>query len=109
MIDIVPLIKRWEKLSADKSSWNHHWDDLARVMLPRRLGFSQTTIDGESRTEDIFDGTPMQAARGLANAVGGILRPQGLQEVEMKTDDDALSNMEEVKEWLGDSEERLKS
>ena len=109
MIDIVPLIKRWEKLSADKSSWNHHWDDLARVMLPRRLGFSQTTIDGESRTEDIFDGTPMQAARGLANAVGGILRPQGLPEVEMKTDDDALSNMEEVKEWLGDSEERLKS
>jgi len=75
------LFKRWETLKGDKSKWNSHWDDLARVQLPRRLGFASTTVEGERRTDDIFDGTPMQAARGLANAVGGMLRPGGLPEV----------------------------
>lgn len=103
------LIRRHGKLHIDKSQWHRHWDDLARVMLPRRLGFSTTTVDGERRTEDIFDGTPQQAARGLANAVGSMLRPQGLPEVEMKADDDIINEMEEAKVWFSDSEKRLKA
>ena len=102
------LIERWKKLRDDKSHWHQHWDDLARIMLPRRLGFASTTMEGERRTDDIYDSTPMQAARGLANAIGGMMRPEGLPEVEMMTDEDALNNMDEVKDWLADSEKRLK-
>ena len=47
------------------------WEDQGRVMLPRRQGFITQTIEGDRRTDQIFDGTPMQAARGLANEHDG--------------------------------------
>ena len=106
---IEELILRWRKLQGDKSHWHSLWDDLARVMLPRRLGFTTQTVDGDRRTDDIFDGTPMQAARSLSNAIGGMVRPEGLPKVEMKTDDDSLNDLDEVKDWLTDAQEKLKS
>ena len=107
--EVNKLITRWRKLSGDKGRWHSHWDDLARVMLPRRMGFTSDVIEGERRTDDIFDGTPMQAARGLANAIGGMMRPSGTPEISMRADDDALNNLGEVKEWLADSTDRLKN
>ncbi len=108
MADITEIIRRWKKLKADKSEWHIHYDDLARIFLPRRLGFAVTTVVGERRTQALYDSTPMQAARGLANAIGGMMRPEGLPEVKMLTDSDQLNNSDEVKEWIADSEERLK-
>ena len=106
---IEKLILRWRKLQGEKSQWHAHWDDLARVMLPRRLGFATTTVDGERRDSDIFDGTPMQAARSLANAIGGIVRPEGLPKIEMKAEDDNLNDIDENKDWLEDAGEKLKN
>jgi len=106
---VKDIIARWKELKEKKSLWHNHYDDLARVMLPRRLGFAQTTITGENRNDDIFDGTPMQAARGLANAIGGMMRPEGLPRIEMKTENDSLNAMDEVKDWLADSDEKLKN
>lgn len=105
----IELIKRWEKLKENKSPWLSHWDDLARIMLPRRLGFASTTTEGGRRVEDIYDSTPMQAARSLANAIGGMMRPTGMPEVKMQADIDALNNLDEAKGWFADSEERLKN
>lgn len=105
---IDSLIRRWERLKGEKSRWHEHYDDLARVMLPRRIGFSTTTVEGERRLDNNYDGTPMIAARGLANAMGGLLRPSGLPEIEMRTEDDALNDQEEVKAWLGDAKDRLR-
>ena len=87
--EVDKLITRWRKLSGDKGKWHSHWDDLARVHLPRRMGFTSTVIEGERRTDDIYDGTPMQAARSLANAIGGMMRPSGTPEISMRADDDA--------------------
>lgn len=101
------LITRWRKLSANKGRWHQHWDDLARVMLPRRMGFTTTVIEGERRTDDIYDGTPMQAARGLANAIGGMMRPAGIPQIKMRAEEDALDNMGEVQDWLADSNDRF--
>lgn len=103
------VLKRYATQTSLKSSWSTHWDDLCRVMLPRRMGFATTQVDGARRTEDIYDGTPMQAARGLANAVAGLMRPQGLPELEMKVDEDEINDMEEAQAWLTDSVKRLKA
>ena len=100
------LITRWRKLSGDKGQWHSHWDDLARVMLPRRMGFTSTVTEGERRTDDIYDGTPMQAARGLANAIGGMMRPSGTPEISIQAGDDALNSIGEVQDWLADSTTR---
>jgi hypothetical protein len=106
---IEEIISRWRSAAQEKSQWHQHWEDLARVMLPRRMGFTSTTIEGERRTEDIYDGTPMQAARGLANAISGFMRPGGMPEVEMVADDDEANNSTEAQDWLADAKERMLS
>jgi len=109
MSDLInQTISRWKSLRGEKDKWNLHYEDLARILLPQRLGFSSTTITGERRNDDIYDSTPMQAARGLANAIGGMMRPEGLPKVDMRVEDDELDGKDEVKDWLSDSEERLK-
>lgn len=100
-------VERFRKKRDSRGVWDNHWDDLSRVQLPRRLGFSSSTVPGESRTEDLYDGTPMQAANGLANAIGGMLRPDGRKTAFIKTVEDADENTDEAKEWLADSEKRL--
>jgi hypothetical protein len=101
-------IRRWKKLRDNRGVWANHWDDLARVMLPRRLGFNTTQINGESRTEDIFDGTPLQAARGLANAIAGLLRPEGRDNFSIRLDSDRLEKSDEIQNWLADAESGLR-
>lgn len=108
-MNIENVISAWRKSTSDKGQWMNHWDDLSRTMTTRRQGFVTTTVDGSRRVDDIFDGTPMQAARGLANAIGGFMRPKGVPEVKIKTDDDALNDSDEAQDWLSDSDERLKN
>ncbi len=108
MEPIGELLERWRRLQGEKAQWHSHYDDLARVMLPRRLGFASTTVDGERRTDDIFDGTPMLAARGLANAIGGLIRPEGLPQVKMRVEEDGLNELDEVRDWLYQAETSLK-
>jgi hypothetical protein len=101
------LVKQWKAEKSASGSWYTHAEDIARVMSPRRLGFTSETVDGASRTEDIFDGTPMQAARGLANAVAGRLRPDGF--VTVGVDDEEAKNDEEAQAWVETANEGLRS
>ena len=59
--------------------------------------------------ENIFDGTPMQAARSLANTVGAMIRPEGQTLAEVKAQDDTLNQQGEVQEWMGRATEILDS
>ncbi len=101
------LLARWRANLGARSTWNSHWEDLARVLQPRRLGFVTNPIPGEKRTENLYDGTPMQAARSLANAIAGLLRPDGQTWVQIKTTDDALMNSDEVKDWCANAQDAL--
>jgi len=100
-------LERFRAQQAGRGVWESHWDDLARVMLPRRLGFTSAVAPGEKRTNDLYDGTPMQAAVGLANAIGGMLRPDGEKIAYIKAADDADERIGEAKDWLAEKEEQL--
>ena len=104
---MAALMRRRGDLERQRSNWLNHWEDLARMMLPRRGGFLGQAVDGERRTEQIFDGTAMQAARGLANALSSMLRPEGEQWLFIRAADDALNEDDEVRAWIARAEERL--
>ena len=59
---VLKHIKRQKEAASRRSQFEHHWDDLTRVLLPRRQGFTTTTEAGEQRLDDVYVGTPMQAA-----------------------------------------------
>ncbi len=106
---VKQILQRWETLRGHRSLWMQHWEDLARVQSPRRVGFITQTNEGDRRTEDLYDGTSIQAARDLANAIGGMLRPEGDPWFWLRTVEDADMASDEAKEWLADTENRLRN
>lgn len=106
---VKELLTRRSALRTRRGLWETHWDDLARVMNPRRLGFVTQTSEGERRTEDLYDGTPMQAARALANALGAMLRPEGEDWHRIRAVEDADEATDEAKDWLADVDERMRA
>lgn len=105
MIKPETTLRRWAAAESNKGGFTGHWDDLARVQLPRRAGFVTETAVGDQRTENIYDGTPMQAARGLANAVASFQWPEGEQSFHIHAEDDAIDNEEEAQAWMAKAEE----
>lgn len=101
------MLERLERLKSDRQTWDSHFESLARVFLPRRLGFTSTRPEGERRTEELFDGVPQQAARGLAAALDGFLKPKTEMWVRTRAVDDGLDNEDEVKDWLAFVDDRL--
>lgn len=106
---VEEILKRRGTLLGRRGMWPTLWDDLARVQLPRRLGFVTATTDGDRRTEDIFDGTSLQAPRSLANAVGGMVRPEGENWHSIHTVEDIDGTTDEAKDWLADTDERMRT
>lgn len=102
------VLARYRGLKEKRSLWMQHWEDLARVQLPRRLGFVTSVIEGDRRTEDVYDGTSIQSARSLANQFGGRLRPEGEPWFFLRAVEDADMQTDEAKEWLADTEQRLR-
>ena len=101
------LLERYRTLKVDRTRWMTHWEDLARLMLPRRMGFTSQRTDGERRTEEIYDATAMRSARGLANASGQLARPEGEKWFFIRPENDEFSQDDEVLRWLRMAEEKL--
>ena len=104
---VKKILKRRDTLMERRGQFMSHWEDLSQVMLTRREGFSSTTVDGDHRNEDLYDGTPMQGARSLANTTGAMIRPEGEVFVRIGTQDSKVEQDEEAAIWLADSTERL--
>ena len=106
---IKEIIRQYEDLKKEKDMFLPHWEDLARIMLPRRAGFIGEPIEGASRTESIFDGTPMQSARSLGHHMGFWLRPDSSEWYFIRAADDALNDDEQANFWLDSAKEKLDS
>lgn len=96
------IFKRWETAQADRAFSETTWDDIASVIHPARIGFVSASPAGSGVMDNIFDNTPMVARRSLANAIGSMLRPDGNLFSEIKPEDDALANDEQVAFWLSE-------
>lgn len=105
---VEEILSQRTTLKTRRGLWETLWDDLSRVQLPRRLGFVTQTSEGDRKTEDIFDGTPMQAARALANALGAMLRPEGEKWHRIRAVEDVDESTDEAGDWFADTDERMR-
>lgn len=99
------FIALYGELKQRKGLFSSHLEDIASVLLPRRSGFAQFELHGERLQDEIFDNTGQQAARGLANTIGNILRPERFFGI--RAEDDALNEDEEALLWMSAVEEKL--
>lgn len=107
--DPKDLLARLKQLETDRGVWENHCQDLAEIMLPRRADFTTQQVAGAKRTENQFDGVPMQAARQLASSIDGLIKPKTSEWFKIKTFDDDLNEVDEVKAWLEFAETRVRN
>lgn len=104
---IQQLIARQKTLAANRMQWDGHWQELGDLFLPRRGDFTAESSSGEKRTGGQFDGVPMQAARGLAATLDGLLKPKSERWFNVRADDDDINELEDVKDWIDRVEDRM--
>ena len=96
---------RLQDLQALRGVFESHWQECGENFLPKRSDFTVQAAAGQKRTAKIYDGTPLQAARGLASAVDGLLKAEPWLHVEAR--DDSLEDDEECKTWIDEVEKRI--
>ena len=104
---IADLLQREKDLRAARSSWEAHWQELGELLRTERADFTAEPGPGERRTRRVFDGTPQQAARGLASALDGMLKGRQSQWFHLRPEGDALAQDEAVRAWVRDIEGRM--
>lgn len=108
MADVVKLLRLYDELKQDKGDVATHLQDIAAVMLPRRGGLAGgSEPEGNRLNDEIFDSTPQQAARGLAAAIGTMIRRDGDRWFFMRAEDQRLNEDDEARAWFEDSEKRM--
>tara|TARA_R110002110_G_C13420104_1_gene714391 strand:+ start:360 stop:2204 length:1845 start_codon:yes stop_codon:yes gene_type:complete len=106
---VEDLLGRLKRMRAGRAVWESHWQELAEFMLPRRADFSREQVQGGKRTERQYDGAPMQAARGLAASLDGMLKPKTANWFSLRAADPDLNRRSDVRRWLEDAENRLRT
>lgn len=94
------LLARHEAVTKGRWQFDQLWESTTEILLPRRMGFTSEWTPGAQKTERLFDTAPMLAARDLASTIDGLIKPRQTQWFRIETEDDALMQDDEVKEWL---------
>lgn len=83
------------------------WQALADILHPTRGGFTKEFQEGQEVNTGLYDSTPMQARRGLAAAIGGLVRPSEAGGLNMKSEDEKLNEIDVVKRWFATVTDRM--
>jgi hypothetical protein len=102
------LDKIYGLLKDERQSWEAHWRDLERYILPRRGRFlAQDRNKGKKKHHDILDSTATTAARALsAGMMSGITNP-ARPWIDLTTADPDLAEFGPHKQWLHDVTRRI--
>ena len=94
-------------MRAARSTWEAHWQELGELLRTERADFTAERAPGARRNRRIFDGTPQQAARGLASALDGMLKGRQSQWFHLRPEDEALAADDTVRAWVRAVEQRM--
>ena len=97
------LIDRLKSLETQRDYWNSHFQELADYMLPRKADIVRTRSRGEKRTENIFDGTALQAVDLLSASLHGMLTSGATPWFHLDMKNQSLGRDDDVREWLQSS------
>ena len=103
------LLKRYDRLKAQRQNWESHWQEVADYMQPRKADVTKTRSKGDKRTELIFDGSPLQSVELLAASLHGMLTNPSTPWFSLRFKENDMENEDEAKEWLEDATEVMYS
>ena len=95
------LLRRWQDLKNERTSWMAHWSELSRYMLPRNgRFFIQDRNRGTKRHNDIHDNTATRSVKVLSAGMMSNLTSPARPWFKLRTPDAELNKSQAVKVWL---------
>ncbi|MHB1368643.1 MAG: portal protein [Pseudomonadaceae bacterium] len=102
-VDRTLLLRRWQALKTERSSWIEHWGEISSYLLPRSgRFFTQDRNKGQRRYNSIYDNTGTRALRVLAAGMMSGMTSPARPWFHLATADADLMKYAPVKLWLND-------
>ena len=96
------LLKRFDRLTSQRQSWETHWQEVADFMMPRKADVTKTRSRGDKRTERIFDSSPLQAVELLSASLHGMLTNPSTPWFSLRFKNSEMDDQDEAKEKSGE-------
>lgn len=106
MADVATTIARWDRLRADRASWEDLWQTLADYLLPRKSSITTQRAPGEKQTQRLYDSTGVHAAELLAASMHGALTSPAQKWFGLRMRQEELNDVQAVQDWLEEVAER---
>jgi len=99
--------KRYDQLLQRRSTYEQKWQNLAHLMRPSRASIRWHYTPGTPRTQQLFDGTALQASHDLASALSGSFTSTEFQFFGLKMRYQPLNEDWETQMWLEEVAQRM--
>lgn len=101
------LCAREEKLRADRSNWEQHWQELVDYGMPNVQDVITKRTPGDKKGAELFDNTATVACEMLASALHGMLTNPNVLWFELQPKTLELLKKDNVREYLQEVVENL--
>jgi len=95
------------KLMEKRSNWEHHWQEVADYMFPRKADINIDRPKGDKRHQVIFDGTAIHSLELLASSLHGMLTSSVNRWFGLRFKDKMINQDDEAREWLEDVTDKM--
>jgi hypothetical protein len=100
--------RRWTNLTAERSSWITHWQELGDHLMPRSARFFKTDRNkGTRKHQNIFDSTATRALNVLAAGMMAGMTSPARPWFRLAIEDRDLMEYASVKTWLSETQRRM--
>lgn len=102
------IIKRFDRLKTNRTNWDQLWQEVLKYVVPRKAWVTRRReTAGERVDSDLFDTTARRANQVLASGFQGNMTNPATKWFNLRLQDPELNRINEVKLWLGDSENKI--
>ena len=70
------IVERQTKLAQRRLTWETHWEEIARYVLPEKNDFFENKAKGSKRRDDIYDATAPTALLRYTSTLDSLLTPR---------------------------------
>ena len=103
------LIRRADRLKAERSTYEAHWQEIADLVRPMRGDFTSRRTPGEKRTRNLYDGTALIASENFAAGLWGSITNSAATWFSLRSPDDAVNEDSAAQGWLDAVGKRMRS
>ena len=103
MANIEDIIKRMDRMEADRSVWDTRYQECGDYAMPQNSQITTTKAKGQKSNIDLFDTTAEESNIQLAAGLYSYMFPTDGRAFVLEVDDPELADSEDVKVWLDES------